>query len=68
MTLDRFEALEDVKAAAAFDGPSTPEERLEYRIGGAAHDLHVLAQDLAPREEIIAKACEVIVLASRLQG
>lgn len=63
MTRDQ---IEDRQASAAFDGPSTPEERLRYRIGGAAYDLHVLAQCEASPGELIAKAREVIDLAARL--
>lgn len=34
------EIIEDALAAAAFDGPSTSEERLWYRLGCAGYDLY----------------------------
>lgn len=61
------EDAQDAQAAAAFDGPSTPEERLRYRIGGAAFDLYVMGQKQTDPNVMIAKAREVIALASRLK-
>ncbi len=60
------EQLENSHVAAAFDGPSTPEERLRYRIGGAAYDLYAMGQKETEPDVMIAKAREVIALASRL--
>ena len=60
------EEIEDRRAAEAFDGPSTAEERLRYRIGGAACDLYALSQRQTPAFELVQATCDAMKLVVRL--
>lgn len=64
MTPTQLDAIEDAKAAAAFDGPSTPEERLDFRIGVAIFDLYDIEHGARPggTREKIAMARKIIRL------
>jgi len=57
--------LEDAKAARAFDGPSTELERLRFRAGGLAFDLHDAGEGDA--DEMIAKAERLLELLRRIK-
>jgi hypothetical protein len=57
--------LDDVRAAAAFDGPSTELERLRFRAGGLAYDLYAMGE--GDPDAMIAQAERLIALLRRIK-
>jgi hypothetical protein len=58
--------LDDVRAADAFDGPSTELERLRFRAGGLVCDLYEMGE--GDPDVMIAKCGRLIALLRRIKA